>query len=99
MLRTNKKFNNVTIIGRRWLQKTYGNTYHTVMIYVDGKYIGKSIKTYGYGEGFIQTAFEMLKNFRIFPMNWDYGDFMSYMINHREKFVITCADVARERDL
>ena len=51
------------ITGRRWLQRSYGNTYHTATMEVrdmDGNtvYTYKSGERYGYGEQFIVTAME-----------------------------------------
>ena len=46
----------IVIVGRRWFQKSYGNTYHTVTIYMpDGTKI-ESGQHYGYGEQYTQTA-------------------------------------------
>lgn len=52
----------IHIEGRRWFQKTYGNTYHSVRIFKDGKLLVHLPYQYGYGEGFLQTAFEWLGN-------------------------------------
>lgn len=46
----------VHVDARRWFQSSYGNTYHTVAVYVDGEHIGTSGHTYGYGEHFQHTA-------------------------------------------
>ena len=48
------------IEGRRWFQRTYGNTYHSVRIFRDGEQIAYLPMAYGYGEGFLQTAWEWL---------------------------------------
>ena len=53
---------NIHIEGRRWFQKTYGNTYHSVRIFADGKQIAFIPFEYGYGDGFLQTAFTWLGN-------------------------------------
>ena len=49
------------IEGRRWFQKSYGNTYHTAAIYQGGVRLVKLGPAYGYGEGYLQTAFAWLK--------------------------------------
>jgi len=46
----------LVIVGKRWFQKTYGNTYHTVRIIVDGKCVQNVGRTYGYGTQYEQTA-------------------------------------------
>ena len=48
------------IEGRRWFQRTYGNTYHTAYIYKDGECIAKLGPHYGYGDQFLQTALDWL---------------------------------------
>ena len=54
----------VNISARRWFQKTYGNTYHTVKIEVvfddDTRDVLTHDRTYGYGEMWNQTALTML---------------------------------------
>ena len=52
---------NITLIGRRWFQKTYGNTYHTVTVLIDGKEVHQSPKTYGYGDQYAQTGLDWLQ--------------------------------------
>jgi hypothetical protein len=54
--------NTYHIEGRRWFQKTYGNTYHSVRIFEDGVMIALLRFQYGYGDHFLQTAFEWLGN-------------------------------------
>jgi len=47
---------NLVIEGRRWFQSTWGNTYHTVSIQIDGKHVYTAPMEYGYGDQYIQTA-------------------------------------------
>lgn len=98
-----KDFTVVTISDRRWFQRSAGNTYHTVAVYVDGHLLGKSPKHYGYGDQYKQTAHEMLQAHGYYPktddgMN-DYSGFLSDTMDYRNKFVITVSDVSREKDL
>jgi hypothetical protein len=46
----------VHLSARRWLQRLYGNTYHTVSVLVDGVHVGTSEPTYGYGTHYLHTA-------------------------------------------
>ena len=55
-----KKINELEIFGRRWFQKTYGNTYHTVTVIVNGEEFKSGIK-YGYGSAYLQTAADLLR--------------------------------------
>ena len=53
----------ISIVGRRWFQKTYGNTYHTAQIAVSYAGTTRHIHTareYGYGDSYMQTAQEVL---------------------------------------
>lgn len=59
-----KKINTMKIEGKRWFQRSYGNTYHTVKVFVDGEIL-KSEITYGYGSHYLQTAAELLILFAI----------------------------------
>ena len=52
----------VTIHGRRWFQRSYGNTYHTVTVEIDGKHVYTSPEEYGYGDQYIQTAMDWIES-------------------------------------
>lgn len=56
-----KKIRSITVIGRRWFQRTYGNTYHTAQIMIDGKTVQHTHKHYGYDSQFEETAAEWLE--------------------------------------
>lgn len=82
------------IIAKRWFQKTFGNTYHSVMIHVNGNSIYVPF-TYGYGEQYKVTAMNALKEngYRV----GDYVDFCDMIRNNG--FEIQCIDVERKKDL
>ena len=66
-----KKIKTIRFLGARWFQKTYGNTYHKVKVYVNGKLIGTSPEKYGYGSQYVQTGKQMLKDKGYFSTaNW-----------------------------
>jgi hypothetical protein len=103
-----KKYNNIHIAGKRWFQRTYGNTYHSTTVYVDGESIGTSPREYGYGEQYVQTGFEMLQAAGYYPktgkrlasgLGADYYKFIEDRRKHDGRIICTVADVARERDL
>lgn len=54
-----KKINTLEVIGKRWFQKSYGNTYHTTTVIVNGEELKSGI-TYGYGNAYLQTAADLL---------------------------------------
>ncbi len=56
-----KKTRSVVVTGRKWFQKSYGNTYHRTRIYVNGEHVHDSGRTYGYGDQWEWTGREWLK--------------------------------------
>ena len=56
-----KKIETLKIRGKRWFQKSCGNTYHTATIIVNGEEMKSGI-TYGYENHYLQTAADMLRN-------------------------------------
>ena len=88
-----KKINTLEIIGRRWFQKSYGNTYHTVTVIVNGEELKSGI-AYGYGSHYLTTAAELLKaNGYVVPD--DNGEAYALMT----KYEHTVTDVKRKKDL
>ncbi len=55
-----KKINTLEVIGKRWFQKSYGNTYHTAIVIVNGEELKSGIK-YGYENAYLQTAADLLR--------------------------------------
>ena len=98
----------ISINARRWFQKYYGNTYHSVTVHVDGKFIAYMPFAYGYGEQYMQTAHFILQNAGIYPrtdkrlksgVSEDWYNFCQDKRNGKHQFVINCTDVARKKDL
>lgn len=87
---------NIEIHGKRWFQKTYGNTYHTARIYVDGELVTTTPMQYGYGEQYMQTAWEWLQcNGYIDGV----AKFSSYALRAELIAVSSVVDVDRKKDL
>lgn len=87
--------------GKRWFDKTYGNTYHTVEVTKynsKGKeiYTQKSPITYGYGDSYTQTAEKIM-----YPKAKDSVEASRKWVNDRNKGKIDyyAVDVNRKRDL
>ena len=87
----------IHIEGRRWFQKTYGNTYHTVRIWTDGKDVITSEKRYGYGDQYLQTAYEMMEEAGLIPVGTPYGG--TRYLREELGASYSVVDVAREKDL
>ena len=82
--------NKVThIAGRRWFQRTNGNTYHTTTLFYDDGTSQTSDRRYGYGDQFLQTAFEM--------MGLPYGG--SLVLREELGITWSVSDVSLQRDL
>lgn len=99
------KMKTLTIIGRRWFQKTYGNTYHTVVAIVNGKQLVNTDRQYGYGEQYISTAVEELEKLGYLAdrKKYAHGGFAENLRQYCERkgitYVATCTEVARQKDL
>lgn len=82
------------ISGRRWFQRSYGNTYHTVTITRDGEVVARLGPTYGYGDGYLQTAVDWLK-----ANGYPDAEYGTRYLREELHASYDVADVARERDL
>lgn len=88
-----KRIETLKIYGRRWFQKSYGNTYHTVTVIVNGEEMKSGI-TYGYGNHYLQTAADMLRNAG-YDIPEDNGEAYAMMT----KYDHDAEDVKRKKDL
>ncbi len=99
-----KKGDHLSILGRRWFQKTYGNTYNTVEIRINGKLIHRIEMQYGYNSYYRQSAFEWLDKAGIIPRDkndngsyakadWQMPEIMGFT------FEDNVIDVQRKKDL
>lgn len=92
------------IEARRWFQKTYGNTYHSVAIYKDGQQLVYLPYQYGYGEQWLQTAWEWLGH-NGYPellernANGSYKNYGTQYLREVLKGTYSVVDVQRKRDL
>lgn len=87
-----KKINTLKIEGRRWFQKSYGNTYHSVTVYVNDEVLRKDFE-YGYGNQYLQTAIELLQ------AN-GYNDIKTFSdLRAIPNFIENVVDVQRKKDL
>ncbi len=84
------------IEGRRWFQRTYGNTYHSARIFIDGEMVANTGRHYGYGDCFLQTAIDWLKANGYVPQSAEYG---TYYLRETLGGTYSVADVGRQKDL
>ena len=89
-----KKIESLRIYGRRWYQRSYGNTYHTARVIVNGEELKSGI-TYGYENHYKETARQLLEeNGYSVPGAMEFNRFLN-----NNNFVATAVDVDRKRDL
>jgi transcriptional regulator of met regulon len=88
-----KKIESLKIYGRRWFQRSYGNTYHTTTVIVNGEELKSNI-VYGYGNHYLQTAADLLKeNGYNIPENNSEAYILMTKYDHE------VVDVKRKKDL
>ena len=84
--------------ARRWFQRSYGNTYHTVEIWVNDRLVHKIPFTYGYGDQWSYNAGKWL-------FDNGYGSFNGYYPISRYcresgiEYNFAVEDVKRKKDL
>ena len=85
------------IIGKRWFQRTYGNTYHSFSIrdLNSGELlVDNDTWQYGYGQMWMQNAYNKLVEMGLAKPE----DRNNHALN-KLRFVTECIDVPRRRDL
>ena len=93
----NKKF---VVIAKRWFDKIFGNTYHSVKI-TDLK-TGKVYivgKTYGYGSHYKQTAINKLIAEGLIDAKYGGYEYCNYERENNHPIVWEVIDVKRKKDL
>ena len=89
------------ISGRRWFSPTYGNTYFTSTISIDGEHVHTIPEEYGYGQMYEQAASEwLIKNEYLPKINAVFAyPLASYCQENNIIFINQVVDVQRKRDL
>ena len=92
-VKTMKNIKTLEVIGKRWFQRSYGNTYHTATIIVNGEELKSDIK-YGYGTAYLQTAADTLRE-NGYDVPVDNGKAYHMMCKYKH----SVEDVKRMKDL
>lgn len=93
-----KKIKSLHIEARRWFQKSYGNTYHSVVVYVNDERILSQFN-YGYGDHFLQTAQSLLENAG-YDLSLNPGESLTtYHLREVLHGTYEVSDVKRKKDL
>jgi hypothetical protein len=92
----------ITILGKRWFEKTNGNTYHSVAVYVNGELVEYMPFDYGYGDMYKQNATKILANHYALPLERNsIGGVESiwHLKDKGYKIIDSVVDVERKKDL
>ena len=92
-VKTMKNIKTLEVIGKRWFQRSYGNTYHTVTVVVNGEEFKSDIK-YGYENAYLQTAADLLRA-NGYEVPEDNNEAFRVMCKHPH----SVEDVNRKKDL
>jgi len=93
-----EKVTSVLVIGRRWFERTNGNTYHSSEIYVNNVLVHKIPFTYGYGNQFEWNSWDWLKN-NGYIKNADNGAPSIFCRENGIEYRASASDVKRKKDL
>lgn len=91
--------NSITIVGRRWFQRTNGNTYHSAEAYYNGDLVGRVGFRYGYDSQWEWTARDILQQAVKLPGIEKTESLWRYCERKSITLVQSCTDVKRKRDL
>jgi hypothetical protein len=99
-----KKLKILDVLGRRWFARSYGNTYHTAEVAIDGKHVLKTDRSYGYGDQYVQSAIDALvkRGIGTPQIRHSSGGLEGFrQWAERNGFVLkyTAVDVGRQKDL
>jgi len=94
----------IVVLGRRWFERTNGNTYHTAEILIDGVSVAICPFAYGYGSQYLQSAEIELGRLGYMPgrEKYQWGGYESarqYFCQHGVQFTYRVEDVGRKKDL
>jgi hypothetical protein len=95
----------IEIHGRRWFQKTYGNTYFSAVAIIDGETVAEIAFEYGYGEHYADMMMKALQSFGFLPDRQQYGTKGAWeaVWNYADRKGLTyrmnAVDVQRMKDL
>ena len=93
----------IHVHGRRWRDRVNGNTYHSVMIWVDGEVFKHIPFTYGYGGQWEWTAAHWLvQEGYLTDCHPDYpggSSLFSLSVDNHTIITTDLDDVARKKDL
>lgn len=87
------------IHGRRWFERTNGNTYHSFRILVNGTELHYTPFAYGYGSQYAQNAQQWLVDHGYLDELAAYETLYGYCTRAGIQCINTVEDVPRKKDL
>lgn len=97
------KVESIVIYAKRWFQKTYGNTYFTAEIRVNGDKVGELPFQYGYGRHYEDMAARWLEDNKFVELDHHSSGMVSDLNRLARdghiQLVSEHVDVNRKRDL
>ena len=96
---------NIRVEGRRWFNSRFGNTYYSVVAYIDGEEVARIDYAYGYGEQYVQDMADLLEEKGYLPGRERYTStgggqpLWQYCRDRDIKFYYNATDVSRKKDL
>jgi hypothetical protein len=93
-----KKVRSITIIGRKWFNKSAGNTYCSSDILINGKHEQYQPIEYGYGSYYEQSAWSWLKK-ALKVSEEDRRSIWQFCEDNKIVRYSCACDVQKERDL
>jgi hypothetical protein len=94
-----KKMKSLILFGRKWFDYKFGNTYHSVSIVVDSICVHRVPFEYGYGDQYVQTAVDWLREHG-YLSDWERDDNLRVYFERKGiDYYSESANVGRKKDL
>jgi hypothetical protein len=94
-----KKTTSITLYTKRWFNRSCGNTYHSVTIFVNGEQVHRVDFAYGYGQQYEWTAKSWLAKNGYLKTIQDNESLWRYCETHKIHYMTFVSDVGRKKDL
>jgi hypothetical protein len=98
LLKTFESVQSIFVVGRRWFERTNGNTYHSAEIYVNNDLVHKIDFNYGYGNQFEWNAMLWLSK-NGYLKGYKESSPSLYCRDNGISYNSTVTDVKRKKDL
>lgn len=66
-IRSMETIKTIQITGRKWFQRSYGNTYYSAVAHINGVKVAEIDFAYGYGDQYLQDMITLLESKGLIP--------------------------------